>query len=309
MDALQEGRVTTVEAMEEQREQDPAVKRRRTIEETAAELSSQRKDVFEAAVTKLQGMDRQMAAEAARLSLGSCCDSRIAELLESFGWTPVSREDRLLFHAAKGEVTGLVQEGEDAIDDLLQLAKSERSAVSSTAISALGQIGGKRVVAALVELLDSLSTEIEAAEALKQLRDPSAVQPLLHLARRRADSDSGNFRVAIEALGEIGDPTSVAPLLELLVDECGEPTRYEQKPCRADLVFAAVKSIVLKSMFRLSDADLRWLSTLKDQELRLYVGLDQDDTEYYCDHKIDCESLRRLASLEIERRRRAAARP
>lgn len=56
----------------------------------------------------------------------------------------------------------------------------------------------------------------DAVEALRETRDPRAVEPLVAVLR---DNDSGVRKEAARALGEIKDPRAVEPLIKTLRDE------------------------------------------------------------------------------------------
>ncbi len=92
------------------------------------------------------------------------------------------------------------------------------------AARALGQIGDRRGVRALLDALDVDDAEdpllhCEAVASLGRLRDGSALKPLSALLvgdgdDRRRSEDAMTRSAAAQALGEIGDPTAVACLLE-----------------------------------------------------------------------------------------------
>ncbi len=117
---------------------------------------------------------------------------------------------------------------ERAVDSLVKLLKgvypSARGSLGdgprlrSSAIQALGQIGGDKAVAALIEIYKTRScySDVEAAEMLGKLGDARAIGSLVDAL----DSDDRSTRTsAAMALGEIGGNKAVKALIPLLKHE------------------------------------------------------------------------------------------
>jgi HEAT repeat protein len=111
-----------------------------------------------------------------------------------------------------------------ALEPLLELLRNNRNSdVRESAALALGLIGDRSVVAALIEALHDTasSVRVEAAWALGHLRAAEAVDPLLE----HVNGVDGSLRFAgILALAEIGDPRCL-PGLKSLIDHPHIDTR------------------------------------------------------------------------------------
>ena len=85
------------------------------------------------------------------------------------------------------------------------------------AAEALGQLGDERAVEPLIVALGDSDSGVHVAvtQALGQLGDERAVEPLIAILR---DSDSGVRVAAAQALGQLGDKRAAEPLLVALED-------------------------------------------------------------------------------------------
>jgi len=101
------------------------------------------------------------------------------------------------------------------------LLKDEDYHVRSDAAEALGKIGGESVVEPLIQALDDVYYPIQesAAKALGKIGDKRAVGPLLQFLK---DEYPWVRRIGALALGEIGDVRAVEPLMNVLKDEYEE---------------------------------------------------------------------------------------
>ncbi len=123
----------------------------------------------------------------------------------------------------------------DAADaeKIAALLKDDDPRVKLAAANALGDLGDKAAVPALVDAIDfsvgggtdrETRTINEAnraiAQALGMLGDKKAVTPLLKLLRSR---DHYVELAAVESLGKLGDPSAVEPLMSIATDDNVEP--------------------------------------------------------------------------------------
>ncbi|MHB9134167.1 MAG: HEAT repeat domain-containing protein [Armatimonadota bacterium] len=186
------------------------------------------------AILKVRGPDYKIAADA----------------LEELGWKPSKSEERVLFAFARGQFDTAVAEGAAAVEPLVIMLQTEHGAdMRTVAARALGQIGDKRAIPALVRAMYDESADVHeaAAGALGQIGDPSAIEPLiavlneespdlresairalgqLHSARAIDPLVSALRSIeypvrlaAVEALGEIGDPMCVEPLMTAFMQD------------------------------------------------------------------------------------------
>jgi HEAT repeat protein len=109
-----------------------------------------------------------------------------------------------------------------AVDRLIKLLEDKNVIFEAreAAAQALGNIRDKKATQPLLKILSDEVEELlyAAAGALGRIRDPKAVEPLIDLFRNE-DMDSETRWIAAEALGSIGDARAVAPLIEVLTDE------------------------------------------------------------------------------------------
>jgi hypothetical protein len=115
-----------------------------------------------------------------------------------------------------------------AVEPLIALLKDESETHSARfrAAEALGELGDRRAVEALIDVLENFregdsvysvgqGVRTEAAVALGKLGDPRAFDPLIEAL----EDDSLYVRVAAaEGLGLLGDPRAVRPLLVAKAD-------------------------------------------------------------------------------------------
>jgi len=149
---------------------------------------------------------------------------RAAEALEHLGWVPQGdlQEAKLLL--AKGDWDDLPKLGVSAIEPLLQAMKDEDKDVLQNAEVAFMAIVRSRppgIVDLLIQALNDHTIKHKAAEALGELGDLKALEPLLQSVRYEKPLiifDANNVYIptgvekAIAAMGE----HAVAPLLQTL---------------------------------------------------------------------------------------------
>jgi HEAT repeat protein len=126
--------------------------------------------------------------------------------------------EELEYALLRGDPTAreeLARIGTDAIGPMRRVLFQSGSSLEARqqAIWVLGQIGGD-IEALLTALKDNDWTiKYAAAEALGNVRDPKAVEPLIGVLGER-----GVGEVAAKALGKIGDTRAVEPLIEITKD-------------------------------------------------------------------------------------------
>jgi len=109
--------------------------------------------------------------------------------------------------------------GEKSLDALLSLLKDEDHDVRKFACDILGNIGSHRAVSHLIATLKDPNKNVasSAAEALGNIGDNKAVKPLI----KSLKSKMWLSCPAAEALGKIGDSRAVKPLIHLILN-CSE---------------------------------------------------------------------------------------
>ncbi|HRH43255.1 MAG TPA: HEAT repeat domain-containing protein [Pyrinomonadaceae bacterium] len=114
----------------------------------------------------------------------------------------------------------LGQQGELAIDLLIERLQTEDLKVGQTAVRLLGKIKSERVVSVLIEVLKANSElSSEAALALGQIGDQQAFEPLINLLK---NGNTASRQAAGNALKHLAHPDTVKVLDELITDS--EPT-------------------------------------------------------------------------------------
>ncbi len=205
----------------------------RAVEPLVATLQAQTREMYEMCDAAMRlcevgwyrfaydktAQGKRLLAEAPRLCKAA------ADALDRLGWKPDNAETGAAFWAARLEWDECVKIGPPAVQSLIAVLgagvrrlRSEREG----AAQALGEIGDPRAVEPLIATLGlGVAPTQAAAEALGKLRDPRAV-------RRLGDVRSMNFvyedreladiaRVtAVRALGNIGNARAVGYLIDIL---------------------------------------------------------------------------------------------
>ena len=115
----------------------------------------------------------------------------------------------------------------EIIDFLISLLrKDSHRLVKEGVCKTLGKIGHKKATSVLIESLNDKNESVryQAVIALGQLRDASAVPPLLELLKRQDDPLVRSE--AAKALGLIGDPSALKILLNILKKEDDRFIKY-----------------------------------------------------------------------------------
>lgn len=109
----------------------------------------------------------------------------------------------------------------DSEDELLKLLDSQdiKYRGKSLAIEMLGKIRSKQAIFRLSDYLNSISRDMRmsSAEALGEIGENSAIEPLLETSQK--DSDAHVRKSAIGALGNIRSKAAFKPLMDLLTIE------------------------------------------------------------------------------------------
>jgi hypothetical protein len=126
--------------------------------------------------------------------------------------------------------TGKLEANKDVKGLIKALEYNKDSVVRAMAAEALGELGDPKAVDPLINALkyeaydtyDTYYVRASAAAALGELGDPKAVDPLIN-ALKDDDYDTYDTYLvrasAAAALGELGDPKAVDPLINALKDQ------------------------------------------------------------------------------------------
>ena len=114
-------------------------------------------------------------------------------------------------------IEAFVRCGSSAVSLLVEQLADEDREIQRSAVVALGRIGDRRAVPALLTLVDDPSRElwIPVISALAKIGDPRAFEPLIQLL---GDSDVAARQAAVGALNSIGHPEMAGRVRVLLGD-------------------------------------------------------------------------------------------
>ena len=163
-------------------------------------------------IAALKDKDSDVRYAAAK-ALGEIKDPRAVE--------PLIAVPKDYYSGVRYAVTeALVKIGAPAMEPLIAALKdkdSKDSDVRQAAAEALGEIKDPRAVEPLIAALKDEDSDVRAAAAyaLGEIKDPRAVEPLIAALK---DGDSDVRKAAAKALGEIKDPRAVEPLIAALKD-------------------------------------------------------------------------------------------
>jgi HEAT repeat protein len=138
----------------------------------------------------------------------------LCEALKDWSWQARSMAEAV----REGAVAALVKIGAPAVLPLCEVLRDESPGARERAVEALGQIGDPRAVQPLCEALTDgrlWDGRYKAGEALGKI-GPPAVEPLCEALQ---DARSGVRCVAVATLGQIGDTRAVPALCAALWDE------------------------------------------------------------------------------------------
>jgi len=142
-----------------------------------------------------------------------------AKALDTLNWQPGRDQIGALYWIGKREWDKCIDIGESAVEPLVAVLLNVNSVekLRQDAAQALGQIGDSRAVEPLIVALADKNAEgrRRAAEALGRIGDDRAVEPLIVAL---ADMNNKDRQWAAEALGNIGKP-AVGQLLVALKDD------------------------------------------------------------------------------------------
>jgi HEAT repeat protein len=206
----------------------------RAVEPLVATLQAQTREMYEmcdAAIRLCEdgawfrfSVDKTAQGERLLAEAPHLCKAA-ADALDRLGWKPDNAETGAAFWAARFEWDECVKIGPPAVQSLIAVlwsGKRRMRSESAGAAQALGEIGDPRAVEPLIATLGLGAAPTQAAaEALGKFRDPRA-------ARRLSDVRSMDFvygdreladiaRVtAVRALGNIGNARAVGYLIDIL---------------------------------------------------------------------------------------------
>jgi HEAT repeat protein len=140
-----------------------------------------------------------------------------AQVLESAGWHPATREDEIWLLVAKGECSRAASFGKAALIPLETVVNSGSYSLCVSAVRALGEIADQRAVRPLLRALTSSDGAVCAAAvtALAQAGGPEVIEPITGMLQHK----HGHVRLAaVEALGSLGAARAVESLRALAQD-------------------------------------------------------------------------------------------
>ncbi len=142
-------------------------------------------------------------------ALGTIGDARAVEPLTQM-------LDEVDDYDAPAVIVALEHIGGAGLEPLLKALKHDRLTVRQTTASALGRMGDKRAVPALIEAIDDpvLDARFDAIGALGQIGDERAVPRLIEALEDPAFA--GSAGTIMGALSELGDLRAVEPLIRRL---------------------------------------------------------------------------------------------
>ncbi len=190
----------------------------RAAEPLVAALNDSVSDVSRAAIEALarigQPATEALVAALTKDSSFSRAKWEVVEALDKIGWQPGREESGAAYWVAKQNWNECVRVGSTAVEPLISVLAHSHNQARKAAADALGQIGDARAVEPLiVALKDREIRQCGAVEdALVKIGGP-AVEPLV------AAFKNGDFEVRFDAvtlLGKIGDARAVEPLIAAL---------------------------------------------------------------------------------------------
>lgn len=202
--------------------------------------------------------------------------SSSGEVLEKFGWYPVTFEEKVAYFFARGNFKELIKLGDDGFQLLLNtLEKLPHSwDLACKAAEALGIIGDRRAVIPLIRTLDFNIpvVSVRSAEALGKIGDNMAFEPLLKLLKKD-DPDLG--RTTLEAIGKLG----LMEALPVILGELKSPDpemRLIAVKCLENLVhkksIEPLKDIIIKDKnYEIKKIAIKALGKIEDPEPVLFL--------------------------------------
>lgn len=184
---------------------------------------------------------------------GASWAPNVQKILNGLGWNPGNPEEEAAVALTERNWDRLVSLGEPAVQLLLPLLRTGRSAEIIRSVEILGNIGDERCVEPIAALLDSKRFEIVSAslKALGMIGGDSSAEPLIQIMidsnssdaaeearkalhsigkpavqpfiNRLNSSDPFERKTAVRMLGEIGDRDALHPLIASRDDPTLEP--------------------------------------------------------------------------------------
>jgi HEAT repeat protein len=183
------------------------------------------------------------------------------EALDKLGWKPQNKREEAFYLIGKQDWDGCVKIGAPAVEPLILLLKGgEDRHIYNEIVKTLGEIGDRRAVEPLLNLLEKVESNKEIVVALGDIGDPRAVEPLILLL---AEGPSwGNRKETIIALGKIGDSRAVKPLVVALRNKA---YRKEKMEALDKLGAPAVELLI--ALLKDEDPYVRWGTVISLAEI------------------------------------------
>ncbi|MBI3881524.1 MAG: HEAT repeat domain-containing protein [Verrucomicrobia bacterium] len=236
-----------------------------------------------------------------------------ANSLQSLQWEPADTEQQAKHIVVLHHWDEAVQLKAAAVDPLIRALKSAAHADRSAAATALARIGDSRAKVPLQPLLRDPhpSVRLAAAKALKTLRwvspdpllraiwhvelgeweqvlplGPAAVEPLANAAANPQEN-AQNAEIALALLARVDNPAAVGKLLVQV---------YNERLAAA--IVPALELILTNRAADVSDDNLRAVLTM----INPHVTPGSLSDEPVAPQELDCDPLRQLALIELNRR-------
>jgi HEAT repeat protein len=150
-----------------------------------------------------------MNTASALLKIGS--DKAVESLIQVLNDSDSSLRENLIVVLGNTESDKVIE----TFIKALKALKGKHPDVCKSIVKALGQIGNKKTVEPLIQLLSDQDSTVRetTVQALGKIGSEKAVEPLIRLL---ADKDSAVSKSTVQALGEIGSEKAVEPLIRLL---------------------------------------------------------------------------------------------
>ena len=184
-----------------------------------------------------------------------------AKSLDKLGWNPGEDIAKVYYLIAKKQWKEFTKIGKQAVEQLIQTLKDEDSQVRDGAAQALGEIGDKRAVEPLINVLKAdknFYVRGGAANALGKLKDTGAVEPLINALK--ADKNSYVRGGAANALGKLKDTRAVEPLINALKADEDSHVRWGAANALGELKDTGAVEPLINALKADEDSEVRWVA-------------------------------------------------
>lgn len=143
-------------------------------------------------------------------------------VLRELKWQPETEEERINYHVACEDFAALAVMGGKGVDAMFELMANQKENVDirMSVIKAIARVADDRRLPALMEALKDkeLGVQNHAAMALGDIGDKKAVAPLIEVMSTAKDTSGtgGVIKFAADALGRLSDPAAVDALIKAL---------------------------------------------------------------------------------------------